>query len=525
MAPSSKKNVVVPAPSWIEPISFPVFAMSWYVVNPSDGYTRVAYAGGGGSARTGVSNRIVVRDNFDPPILLSTDTSVGIALKLYHNPLSNNQYMIVAMENTIRRYKFPLPLVPEGSDSIYSDAPYDVLTVHNHTQQPTANEQPTRMTINAIAINCMASMIAVGNEDSSVYVYGVADDIDLSTIIKPILYFYGHTGPISAVSFSMRNDRLVSAGKDGFARVWDCRTESDDNIPDDRCMAVLPCSIDDEYSKASVHPSDPSLVKNDTDMTPTKRRPPQVLVRGCAFADIDGNVILTVASGRRGKAFVYRWICTNSTNPNDGLYNCSDRNECSPVPVSSMSLSDDGMLLSLGSVEGSITLWDVMEWKSIRRWDNVHELPVMGVCSRPYAIPVLMDEVPILDDDGTDMNPGSGVPVHARSASADGRMSCLTLLRTVPKRKKPKKQDTINDNSLSNIAGNILYFIHRIILLSILTRIFFPVIYDARKKCFTKPKFQLEHLSKANFDSIRQCLVDDFLIAPSDRPGISSPLY
>jgi len=59
------------------------------------------------------------------------------------------------------------------------------------------------------------------------------------------------------------------------------------------------------------------------------------------------------------------------------------RIQCSPVPVSATSLSSDSTLFTLGTVEGSILLYNLETKKVMKQFNEVHDLPVTCVASRP----------------------------------------------------------------------------------------------------------------------------------------------
>ena len=93
-------------PSRIEPLPIPVFAISWFG-DPADGRSITAYSGGGGSARTGVKNLIVIQDGADAERTISTGDKVGIAIHVYKNPITNKLWMIVALGSDVARYSIP----------------------------------------------------------------------------------------------------------------------------------------------------------------------------------------------------------------------------------------------------------------------------------------------------------------------------------------------------------------------------------------------------------------------------------
>ena len=52
------------------------------------------------------------------------------------------------------------------------------------------------------------------------------------------------------------------------------------------------------------------------------KRPPQILVRGCAYGDLEGKTMYTIASGKRGPAYLTKWKTlvplNNSSSPPGG---------------------------------------------------------------------------------------------------------------------------------------------------------------------------------------------------------------
>jgi WD40 repeat protein len=429
-------------PSRIETITFPVFGISWFG-NPGDGTSYTAYCGGGGSAKTGVFNSCIVQtpesqNGQEEALKISTGEKVGVATHIYQNPVTGKIWLVIGMEKEIQRFSLP---------SGELDGVIDV-----------------GEGVNAVGVNAMADHLAVGCDSGLVKVYSMADDTFESTD-EPAYTCEGHTKTVCACAFSPRGGRLLTSAKDGTACVW----------KDGTLISTLTCSIEDAKAKG-----------------PKPKRPPQVLVRGCAFEDLEGKVALTVASGRRGKAFLSKWV------EGENGFECEVRTGCSPCPISAMSLSDDAGLMALGSVDGSIILWDVAKWKVLKTFKEVHDLPVTGIAARPYPVPLQGEE--------------NGVQIHARSASADSQLACLTLQRKGPPKAKKQGGGSIR----SGPSGATI--MNRLIAMVVLSFVLYPVLQDVQEKCAVP-------LQKKDFSTLRQCLMDDVLIAPSSRPGVSVPPY
>jgi WD40 repeat protein len=431
-------------PSRIETITFPVFGISWFG-NPGDGTSYTAYCGGGGSAKTGVFNSCIVQtpesqNGNEDALKISTGDKVGVAIHIFQNPVTGKIWLVIGMDKEIQRFSLP---------SGELDGVIDV-----------------GEGVNAVGVNAMADRLAVGCDSGLTKVYSMADDAFDSP--EPVYTCEGHTKTVCACAFSPREGRLLTSAKDGTACVW----------KDGTLLSTLTCSVED--------PKAPKA--------PKPKRPPQVLVRGCAWADLEGKVALTIASGRRGRAFLSQWV----EGEKGKEFECAKRTGCSPCPISAMSLSDDAGLMALGSVDGSIILWDVEKWKVIKTFKEVHDLPVTGIAARPYPVPLQGEE--------------NGVQIHARSASADSQLACLTLQRRGPPAEKKQGRGSIRS------GPSVATIMNRLIAVVVVLWALYPILQDMQEKCAVP-------WQKRNLGALRQCVVEDVLLAPSWRAGVSSPPY
>lgn len=438
-------------PSRIDAVATPLFGICWYG-DPGTGLSIVAHCGGGGSAATGVKNTITVStaSSGEPidDLVISTEDQVGVAIQIVKNPMTHRLGLFVGLGSKVNIYELPSGELVE--------------------------EVSVGENVNAIAINSLSSRLAVGCESGLVKVFALdhisndptADNDDNNnTKNEPIATLEGHTKSVCAVAFALRGeDKLVSSAKDGTARVW----QGED------CLGVLECSIEDPKA------------------APQKRQQ-QVLVRGCGFGDLMGDVVYSVASGRRGKAFLSRWIAS----PGKG-YHCDERTECSPCPISAMSLSGDGGMIALGAVDGTIILWGIERWKPLMKFPEVHDLPVTCIAARPYPVPLLCDQ----DNDGVQM--------HAISASADSQLAWLTL-----QRKSSSSSRRSSDTNLKTM-------VHSFLKLAFLGWILYPIANEIKDKCEGSI---YNSSSDQTLMGTLQCIRYEVLLAPTSRPGIAVSPY
>jgi WD40 repeat protein len=409
-------------PSKIDPLSFPVFGLNWWA-NPGTGDNVVSYCGGGGSAKTGVTNKIVVRINDDPPLEISTGDDVCVQVTVWQDYRTNEIMLFGAIGSSVKR--FALPSGQVSADIAVKDCGGT----------------------NVVAVNALGTRMGVGCESGDVHVFHIEGDT-----FSPIHLLKGHEKAVCSLSFALRSPLLLSSAKDGTARVW----------LNDQAVDTMTCDV-----------SDPK--------TPPPKKPPQVLVRGTAFGDLEGKLVYTVASGRRGQAYLSKWISHGSS------YMLDTRTEIHPCPVSAMNLSGDASLLALGGVDGTIVLFDVMTWKPIKKWMEVHELPVTCIAARPYPTPSKGDQ--------------DGMMYHAISASADSQLGVLTLMRSGPTKKREAGASSGGETTLPWFT--VVFW--TCILLSIL----YTIAQEAMDMC--------------SMDLSMSCVMNEVLIAPSSRPGILVP--
>jgi len=417
-------------PSRIDAVATPMFGMCWYG-DPADGTSIVACCGGGGSAATGVKNLLMVRIGLQEeiePIIVNTGDQVGVGVTIAKNPITNKLSLFCALGSKIHVYSLPEARLEQE------------LSIGDN--------------VNAVAVNAMVDKLSVGCESGTVKVYEIVADCRVRELASYVCE--GHSKAVSAVAFAPRTNIIVSSGKDGTARVW----------REDECIAVLTCSIKDPKQ-------------------PPPKRAQQVLVRGCGFGDLDGKLIFTVASGRKGKAFLSKWGFDETSNQ----YQCIERTDCSPYPISAMSISGDASTVALGAVNGTITLWNVEKWRAVKSFPEVHDLPVTCIAARPFDVPL----------EGEDE---SGVKYNALSASADSQMAWLTIQRKLPKGAAQR----------ASSGPPLAEYINLLLKLAILFWTFSPLAKEMAETC-----------GGADVPGIFQCIRDDVLVAPMSRPGIAVP--
>lgn len=508
------------APSRIDSITFPVFCLSWSGVS----HTRpdshdfpvsiVAHCGGGGSARTGVGNSIVVQITSGPSALcpdkylvkkekltIDTGEQICVGVALYQNmmpPPGVPQFarLLAAVGDEVLLYDIPI----SAADSVASRLPEDASALLLGRWQT-----GKAYGCNAVAFSPDGAAIAVGCENGLVLTCALVNEKPIDAApsgervqFQPLAECKGHEKAVCAVAFHPRGIHVLSSAKDGTARVWDAKQSRE-------AFCVLNCSIED-----------PNPPKNQPAKRPGgKRKPQQILVRGCAYGDLEGKVVYTVQSGRRSAAFLSHWKLQPAKRtaqpplqpgevpppfvPAPPSYSESSRHRCSAVPVSAMSLSGDASTMALGGVDGTITLLNVENMEPAKSFMEVHDLPVTGIAARPVPISLPGDA-------------DEGVSFDAISASADNKLAYLTTQRKAKKRRRAPGPGDVEKGGFG--TGFFMFWLWTI-------AIFALMLFVARESY----DYCREEIAMFDVNAIWGCVVHGVLWADPGRPGIMVPPY
>jgi len=512
-------------PSRTDLITFPAFASTWHgspSLPPSNtgGVSVVAYSGGGGSAKTGVFNLINVSTAFQAEeggeaagvvkneFQIDTGEQIGVGVAV-HRPrtatsINDDALLAAAVGDEIRIYSIPL-----NPDAIPDEAGEKDNAMALLRGSVVVGD---KFGCNAVSWSPMGNAVAVGCENGRVRVYMVlpsgggnsSSGGSNSLELRLVSDCEGHEKAVCSVHYHPRGGAVLSSAKDGTARIWDVR--GDGGVGTE--MAQLKCQIESTAKPAAAPPG-----------SGRNRRQPQILVRGCAFGDLEGKTVYTVASGRKGSAYLSKWRVSPEKRPmpTPGKPPLSAakaraskpklkiveelRMECYPFPVSAVSISGDASHLALGGVDGTVTYFNVETMKPAKKWFEIHDLPVTCIAARPTHLPLPGEEE-------------EGINVDVISASADNRLSKLTLQRRSRKRNRDGGGGGFGFGMGFGLLSllfslSFFFFVCLGIILAILTQL-------SWEACEVE-------ISSKDFMATKDCIWNTVLWAPSDRPGVSMP--
>jgi len=322
----------------------------------------------------------------------------------------------------------------------------------------------------------------------------------------------GHTKAICAIQFHPRGHELLSSAKDGTARIFSVATGNE--------LATMKCEVHDPNGPppAAVPKNDPSKSTIKTKDPRMMKRAPQILVRGCAYGDLEGKMIYTIASGKRGAAYLTKWKSSSSGGGGGGGGGMNSqqqqqrhirpeyRVQCSPVPISATSLSSDCTIFALGSVEGSILLYNLETKSVVKQFKEVHDLPVTCMASRPIPSALML--------------PGElegGVNFDAVSASADNRMGRWTLQRK--SRIKPARAAKGTSSSYSRRKGPVEQLVWNVVRLPLLFLVGLTMVAVRDVTIVCREEFGMPAVLM-DAGAAGHCLYREVLWAEDTRPGI-----
>lgn len=386
-------------PSRIDQFSFPLFAVDWFAEvkeealgddgQPPEVWSWVAYCGGGGAAKTGVRNNIIVIRNDDLPFQISTGDQAGVSLKIFQSPATKRMYMLVALGNTVRRYCLSSPTCELMG-------------------QVDVGENCEHLAVSPAADQFAIGVGETGKEDGRFKVYKMTEE-GFATPETLLYTCHQHSKALTSMAYSPKGDRIISASRDGTAIIW----------KNGKVVTGMRCTIPE----------------------PKKGRPQQVLVRGCAFADKEGKYVVTVHSGRKSEGYVSLWKQTP-----ENKYKIVEKSLCTPLPATALSISMDKNLLAIGVADGSVILWDKVDWRPFKTFQGVHELPVTCIAARPLQHPFV----------------GEKIRMQCRTGSLDCNSGVLSVSTQAP----PKKP-SINDGR-SGFCGWFVFLVYWVLTLGML---------------------------------------------------------
>ena len=501
----------IPPPSIIDFLSFPVFGLAWYgtpstgSVNSdggdnnsggtkkNPGISALAYCGGGGSSKTGVFNKIavVITTDFDNggsrQLEISTGEALCFGIHLFrpYDDVLNMVRLVATVGDEVFLYGIPI-FAPEGEEK------EEAILLGKHFAGQGYGAGVTTYTPihrNGSLVHC----IAVGCENGMVILYQLKQQQN-SVEIVPMAECAGHTKAICSLAFHPRGMQILSSAKDGTARVF--------STEDGKQLALMECEVHNPKE-----PPPPKPVESSVKDPRMRKKPLQIIVRGCAYGDLEGKTIYTVASDKRSPAYLTKWkeIVPLASAP-PGEANLSFRQEyriqCSPVPVSACSISSDGTLFAFGTTEGNILLYN-LETNKVLKSFQAHDLPVTCVAARP--IPNVL------------MLPGElegGVNYDAISASADNRLGRWTLqkrsrIQSVRQRRSKREMSALE---------SLLWNMFRIPLL-VFVIIVLIAIHDVMDLC--GEEVGLNALMR-DFEGAGRCVWREVLWAEDTRAGVRS---
>ena len=480
-------------PSRSEPITFPVFALTWTATptSPNSARSIVVCSGGGGSGKHGVKNlvRISIQDD-DPRVsrTVSIDTKEMVAFCVAIREVVENNVSIfwicIGTGDLVQMYT--LNVIPcEG--------------IPDEAQLVSEVNVGKGYGTNSLAFSPLNDALVVGCENGNLcLVKWNGKDLKLK---KTDLEYMGHTKAVCKVEFHPTQPNIViSSAKDGTCRLWNLQL-----LPNEACVDQMTCSIYD----AAHPPKDQKLLNP---------KPGQNVVKGCAFGDFEGRVVYSIQSGRKpdktGKkrgSFLSVWKLVrrvvplvDEKTPVSAPKERSGRKEpnmqevlkfeeqlrvpVSNYPASAFSLSGDLSTIAIGDTDGSITLLSTTTFKPVKHWANVHDLPVTCIAARPLPVGLAGEQK-------------YGVTVDAVSCSADNQMVFLTK----------QKRSTLKTSKTSDSGSSLFRFWFFLVL--IVFAYIGKVSYDV---CLYE--FESGH----DFKVAKECVVHTVLWASSNRPGVES---
>jgi WD40 repeat protein len=369
--------------STLHRIQVPSFDLHWFDEIPEGVHNYIFLPGGGGSAKTGVKNQIMVAEyqdedkaqiQFRESCFTDTETRSSLCSGISSGSLPNNskdQEVSIAcalIDNFCSIYKLSQSKNNDTEGGLQFDKICE-FAADFHEQEPVLN----------VSIVTSTGCIVTGGDDTVVRVWALKesnskqDTSSSSTVAYQALKLYEmkqHQSPVSALHEHPSKPWVVSSSKDGLVAIWDFETG--------KMLVDIPPVIEGVLSAKT----NPAVAKLEC--------------RGCCFSPNESNVLYTMQSPKRGATFVIMWEIIQAVASADPA---SDRNEritelsvrmrrkrqVASVPCTRLRISADGQYLAVGCSDGSVTILSAGSLSAIQKFAH-HDLPVTGLTFAPQRV-------------------------------------------------------------------------------------------------------------------------------------------
>jgi len=317
-------------PSRVEALAVgsPIFGLVCWTTE--EGRSLALYCGGGGSAKSGVTNHVRVVDLADMSTVWSFDTGEELASAACRG----GSEIVVCFGAKLR--SFDLELNSKRGEVVAD----------------------TEECVNSIDIAYDGLSLASGGDDGVVRLWIL--DEDETSIFRKDRDCRGHEGPVTSVSYADAAHLVASASKDGTCRVWSA-------------------TLGTCFAKVDVRAVTPVIALK------TKRlggpKPGDVMCRSAKFVDRD-LAIVVASCPQRGAAFASKWQL--NVEGDKVTLDLRALQKVSSKPVSSVARKDAH--LAFGDVDGNVTLLNVVAaeknknlLKPLFTRRALHDLPVTAL--------------------------------------------------------------------------------------------------------------------------------------------------
>jgi WD40 repeat protein/energy-coupling factor transporter ATP-binding protein EcfA2 len=240
-----------------------------------------------------------------------------------------------------------------------------------------------------LAFSPNGQVLASTGRDRRILLWNLEDRVDPAESLRwtasnclPFATLTGHGQAVWSVAFT-RSGRLVSAGDDGNAILWDLRTVSRfGTVLPEQQVPVMAVARDARGEWLASGGTDGSIFLRNLPHRGTRAAPsywlreaPSDEIRSLAFSPERGRRLL--ASGdKAGKVLL--WDLDGSGTPAELTAGEETRPE-----IWAVAFSPDGNLLAAGDQDGGFRVWDVRTRRLVHREAKAHKLAVLAVTFSP----------------------------------------------------------------------------------------------------------------------------------------------